>query len=68
MLFSKDRKNMTMEDRILDKKATAQIIINKCGSGIGFGMNMNEFNKKKDDVKFLIDSCDFLRLKPQYIN
>ena len=57
-----------MDNKTLDKEATAQAIIDKGKSGIAFGIDINEFNKKKDDVKFLMDSCDFLRVEPQYIN
>ena len=45
----------------INKKLTIRNIIERCNSGIGYGINMDKFEQKKNDVQFLIDAAKFVR-------
>lgn len=56
-----------MAKKILNKKATIQNILDKVNGSIGYSIDINKFNEKKDDEQFLIEAAEFCGVEAVYL-
>lgn len=50
----------------IDKAATAQAIIDKCFSSIGYSIDIDKFNKKRKTERFLKEAAKFCNVPIVY--
>lgn len=52
--------------KTVNKESTIKRILDKCNSSIGHYIDIEKFNKRSNDVKFLTDACVFLGIPVIY--
>jgi hypothetical protein len=55
-----------MAKRKLNKTATIKNILARINSSIGYSIDIEKFNQKKNDEQFLIESAKFCNVEPVY--
>lgn len=56
----------TVTVKTVNKQKTIQNILDRCNARIGFSINMDKFNKKREDVEFLMEAAEFVGAKVVY--
>jgi len=57
-----------MKKRKLNKVKTIEKILKKCSSSIGYSINVDKFNKRRDNVDFITRAAKLVSVEPVYFN
>lgn len=51
----------------INKQKTIDNILDMCSRNIGFGINVDKFNRRKNDVQFIKEAAEFVGAEIAYV-